>query len=266
MFSCMRRPLAGLVVIATLVTCRTAPADDAPGDKLPLLARVTGARARVVVRGEVTKRDEKKVVDLVNQVIDDVERRFANTKHAPDPVVTLLVFSDPARYHEVAAATGDVPSDWGFYLPSRRLAIANVGVSIGNLRHELVHPLLGDDFPQIPAWLNEGIAALYGSAAHDKRGFTFVVNYRLRDLQRALRDGTLPSLADLARSTYVDVHGPRGMVYYAYARYVLLYVERRGKLGELYAELRANPTDGAKILPRYVDERAFRAWAKSLRY
>src|SRR5262249_5254556 len=162
------------------------------------------------------------------QVIHDVERRFT-AKHAPDPTVTLLVFSDPARYRANAAKVDDsVPSDWGFYLPSQRLAIANVGASIGNLRHELVHPLIGDDLPGIPAWLNEGIASLYGSAEHDKRGFQFVVNYRLRDLQRALHDNTLPSLVDLAASSYVTVHGPRGMVYYALARYVLLYVDRRG--------------------------------------
>ena len=256
----MRAWLVGILVIASIATARAAPGDD-----LPLLANVTGRRAHVIVRGEVTKRDEKKVVALVDQVIHDVERRFTTGKHA-DAAVTLLVFSDPARYRAVAATTGDVPSDWGFYLPAKRLAIANVGASIGNLRHELVHPLLGDDFPRIPAWLNEGIAALYGSAAYGKAGFSFVVNYRLRDLQRALRDDTLPTLAQLASSTYDDVHGPRGMVYYAYARYTLLYAERRGKLGELYAAIRAAPEDAGKILSRYVDERAFRAWAKSLRY
>src|SRR5215470_3974754 len=155
----MRASLAGLFVVAMASTAR-----GAPGDDLPLLARVPGARARVVVRGEVTARDKQKVVDLVSHVIEDVERRFT-AKHAPDPTVTLLVFSDPARYRAVAhAVDNDVPSDWGFYMPSQRLAIANVGASIGNLRHELVHPLLGDDFPHIPAWLNEGIAALYGSA------------------------------------------------------------------------------------------------------
>src|SRR5215470_8529624 len=130
----MRAALAGLLVVAMMPIARAAPGDD-----LPLLARVPGTRARVVVRGEVTARDKQKVVDLVNHVIEDVEHRFT-AKHAPDPTVTLLVFSDPARYRAVAAKVDDsVPSDWGFYLPSQRLAIANVGASIGNLRHELVH-------------------------------------------------------------------------------------------------------------------------------
>jgi hypothetical protein len=142
-------------------------------------------------------------------------------------------------------------------------------VSIGNLRHELVHPLLGDDFPAIPAWLNEGIAALYGTAKPTSKGFVFLVNYRLRDLQRALAHGDLPTLAVLAASTDADVRGERAAVFYAMSRYVLLYAERQGTLGELYAALRDASGDVARqraILAHYVDERASRAWAAKLRY
>ena len=100
-----------------------------------------------------------------------------------------------------------------------------------------------------------------------KRGFTFLVNYRLRDLQRALKAGTLPSLKQLATSTADDVHGDDAMVYYAYGRYVLLYLDRQGKLDKFYADMRATDADKqAKLLASYVDETAFRAWARKLRY
>jgi len=129
-----------------------------------------------------------------------------------------------------------------------------------------VHPLIGDDFPGIPAWLNEGVASLYGSATLGKHGFTFLVNYRLRDLKRALANGTCPTLAELASSTPLDVHGDQAMTYYALSRYVLLYADRKGTLSQLYADLRR--TDRAKhpeVLARYVDETAFRRWAKQLK-
>ena len=77
----------------------------------------------------------------------------------------LLVYDHADRYREEAAKLGPVISDWGFYLPDKRTAIANVDASIGNLRHELVHPLIGDDFPGMPMWMNEGMAALYGSSS-----------------------------------------------------------------------------------------------------
>ncbi|HTL33691.1 MAG TPA: hypothetical protein VL326_11230 [Kofleriaceae bacterium] len=230
-------------------------------------ASVEGQRARIDVDGEVNAKQAKQVEALVEAVVADVERRFTQPAKKPDAHVKLLVYSDADRYQTEAAKLGPVISDWGFYMPDQRTAIANVGVSIGNLRHELVHPLIGDDYPTIPAWLNEGVASLYGSAKLGKHGFTFLVNYRLLDLQKALKAGTLPTLAQLAATTADDMHGDQAMMYYAYARYVLLYAETKGTLSKLYADLRAaDPSKHASILASYVDEKAFRAWAKKLRY
>jgi hypothetical protein len=231
------------------------------------LATVQGQRARIDVDGEVSAKQAKQVEALVEAVVADVERRFTQPAKKPDAHVTLLVYADAARYQEEAAKLGPVISDWGFYMPDKRTAIANVGVSIGNLRHELVHPLLGDDYPAIPAWLNEGVASLYGSAKLGKHGFTFLVNYRLRDLQKALKANTLPSLAQLAATTADDMHGDHAMMFYAYARYVLLYADKHGTLSKLYADLRAaDPSKHAAILASYIDEKSFRAWAKKLHY
>jgi len=250
-----------LTALSIAVTCNSAARAE-----LPLLGEVKGNRARIVVRGEVAKPKQKVMVKLVGDVVADVERRFTQRTKDPDDGVTLLLFSNADRYREVAETFGPLISDWGFYLPDKRVAIANLDASIGNLRHELVHPLIGDDFPGIPAWLNEGVASLYGSATLGKHGFTFLVNYRLRDLKRALANGTCPTLAELAASTPLDVHGDQAMTYYALSRYVLLYADRKGTLSQLYADLRG--TDRAKhpeVLARYVDETAFRRWAKQLK-
>ena len=219
---------------------------------------------RIVVRGEVNNKQEAPGSSAAS--LPTSNAGLPGKQDKPKPI-TLLLYSDARRYRAVAATTGDVVSDWGFYLPGKRLAIANIGASLGNLRHELVHPLLGDHYPGIPAWLNEGIASLYGTAKHGKRGYTFLVNYRLCDLQRALAANTLPSLAALAKSTPFDVTGPHTMMYYAYARYVLLYAEYKGALGKLYRDLRASPlAEHPAILTRHIDEQAFRAWALKLRY
>ena len=183
-----------------LVLMMSSVAAAAPCDELPVLA----THGRIVIRGELTRAQKKTAFALVDGVVADVARRFGA---GPAKPVTLCLLGEPRRYMEEAAAFGDIPSEWGFYRPDLRIAIANVGQSIGNLRHELVHPLIGDDFPGIPAWLNEGIASLYGSARPTKDGFTFLVNYRLRDLHSAMAHGTLPTLAELAMSTDDDVRG-----------------------------------------------------------
>jgi hypothetical protein len=238
------REILGIAVVLWAASGHASPDVRSTIDALPEIATVSHGRTHVVIRG-VAKRRE--IAPVVEQVIADVQRRFTRAQHDADPDITLCVF----------------------YRPDHRVAIANLGRSIGNLRHELVHPLIGDDFPGIPTWLNEGVAALYGSAKWNGRAFEFLVNYRLHDLQRALKDGRLPSLAELAGSTDADVHGPNGMMMYGYARYVLLFAERHGDLDKLYAELRDASGDTEKqraVLLAHVDERAFRAWAAKLRY
>jgi len=264
MLGAMRRMV---LVLALVLVSQVAVADD----ELPLIATVSLGRSKVVIRGELaTKAQRAQAKQLVEQVVRDVQRRFARAADTPDPDITLLVFSSAARYREVAGSlTRPIPSDWGFYLPAKRIAIANFGQSIGNLRHELAHPLIEDDYPGIPAWLNEGVGALYGTAAWSKSGFKFLVNYRLRDLQQALAAGELPPVGALAEVGEPDVHGAKAGMWYAYARYVLLYLDAKGTLADVYGELRAAGADARKqraVLERHVDDTAFRAWAKRLRY
>jgi hypothetical protein len=263
----MSRALAVLLALTHAAAAETERARvDAMVDTLPQLATLAHGRARVVVHGAVARRKQREVVRVAEQVIGDVARRFTATTGAPHAEIRLCLLSDEQRYRDAARAFDSTPSDWGFYRGDLRVAIANLGASIGNLRHELVHPLIGDDFPRIPAWLNEGIAALYGTARWTGKRFEFLVNYRLKDLQAAIKAGTLPTIAQLAASTADDVRGDRAMTYYAMARYVLLFVEQRGKLSALYADLRATaPEAHAKVLAGYVDDAAFIAWARKLR-
>lgn len=263
----MLRAWVVLVVLSSGAAAETEPARvQAMIDGLPELAKLERGRARVIVRGEVARAKQREIVAVADQVITDVARRFT-AKGDPHAEIRLCLLSTDSRYREAAGAFDGVPSDWGFYRPDLRVAIANLGASIGNLRHELVHPLIGDDFPHIPAWLNEGIAALYGTARWNGKRFEFLVNYRLRDLQRAIKDGTLPTIAELALSTHRDVRGDRAMTFYAMARYVLLFVEKQGKLSQLYVELRdaKDVTAQRAVLTSYVDDAKFIAWAKSLR-
>lgn len=266
--------MRALIVLAMCGSAELAHADEAAQVQQmvaaqPQLARVEQGRARVVVRGAVARGERRELVGLVGQVVTDVERRFglagARGAHAD---IQLVLLADDARFVAAARAFESMPSTMGFYRPDLRVALANVGNSIGNLRHELVHPLIADDFPGIPAWLNEGVAALYGTARWERGKFRFLVNYRLRDLQRAQRARTLPTLAQLAASTRADVHGDQAGVYYALARYVLLYADSKGKLSELYTELRGARDAAAQrtILARHVDERAFLVWVSKLRY
>lgn len=259
------RALLISIALCWPVLALAAPRDAV--DALPEIATVTRGRVTVVVRGAIAKAKRREMIQLVEQVIADTSARFGIAKGDPHPSVTLCLFGDAASYAKVAGAFGPLPSDWGFYLPDHRIAFANIGVSIGNLRHELAHPMVDDDYPKIPAWLGEGVGSLYGTARWRRDRFEFLVNYRLRDVQRALAQGALPTFAQLAASTSREVHGNAGMIYYGMARYVLLFAEQQGKLAALYRALReADKRDHGKVLAAHLDEKAFLAWVTKLRY
>src|SRR6185503_5559990 len=159
--------MSRLVILAVLAAC-SARVDGAPDpaatiERLPALGTVARGRTRIVVRGEVSQQRAREMIALVDQVVEDVQRRLTAPSKTADRDITLCLLPDAKRLRAVAtAAFGESISDLGFYRPDHRIALANVGNSVGNLRHELVHSLIGDDFPWIPAWLGEGIAALYG--------------------------------------------------------------------------------------------------------
>lgn len=229
------------------------------------------AATRVTVRGNLSKARARALVALAAAVQADVTRRFlSKADHSALPPVELCLFERSADYDafvDELLGGRPSPSPLGFFDPTLRVVVANVGLSVGNLRHELAHALLHDDYPDIPAWLTEGVGALYGTAALDKTGrFRFLPNYRLRHLRAARKAGTLPSLAQLARSSADDVYGERVVEYYALARYALLYLDAHGTLPRTFAALRGADTPEARerVLLAALDDASFLAWTETL--
>jgi hypothetical protein len=274
----MRSGRLGLVAcILVALAAREAGAEEGEAERvraaveaLPVIGAIDAGPTPVIVRGNLGPRRARAMVALARRIHADVGRRFVAERDAPAAPVTLCLFDAEAEYDAVAAVfDGGSPSGWGFYRGDLRVAVANLAAGTGNLRHELVHPLVGDDFPDIPAWLNEGMGSLYGTARATRAGFEPQVNYRLRDLHRAIAAGTLPSFAELVASDHREVHGARAPTFYAMGRYLLLYLHRRGRLDATYAALRdagGDPDAHLAILRAEIDEAAFVTWVRGLRY
>ena len=128
--------------------------------------------------------------------------------------------------------------------------------------HRLLgHAVVGDDFPAIPAWLDEGLGELYESATVDAAGVHLGRGEGGGQLRAALRRGELPTLTQLATTADDELRGPRAPLLYALGAAVLRHVDQAGHLGDLYATIRANPRDPERhvaALRQYVDEDALR--------
>lgn len=238
---------------------------------LPVIGHVGGGRTELVLRGRMSRARAQTVLRMARATYRDMSRRFLSP---PDegrrpPVDVCIFFSNREFTRFVHGLYGLTPMPRsGFYLGGERLLVVNLARNVGNLRHELVHPLVGDDFPEIPDWLNEGLASLYATADWRDGRYRFLVNHRLRHLWRAQHQRLLPGLARLAASTYDDVHGPGWRTYYSLGCYLLLYLERTGRLDQFYRQMRAQPVTAPsqlQLLRAHVDYPGFLAWTRRLR-
>lgn len=194
----------------------------------------------------------------------------------PHLPVTVLLWADESSYDR---ATRELFSEqqvsvFGYYRPTERVLVMNIGTGSGTLVHELTHALLAFDFPTVPDWFNEGLASLHEQCRirSDGSGLDGLVNWRLASLQFAIEHKTLRPLAEMmADENFRRLEA----VNYAQARYFCMFLQQRGLLAAYYRQFRddwrRDPQGAATALALFpgqtwpqVDEQ-FRAWAADLR-
>jgi hypothetical protein len=182
--------------------------------------------------------------------------RFSRDIPRPIPV---YLFGDAGAYNGFCRAQygGDCISIYGFFSPSDYRLVMNLGLGIGTLSHELVHPILDSDFPAAPTWINEGIASLFEAPIMPKKGEIHgAKNWRYPRLSAAIHAPrekdkvSLPALFALSDEAFRDDDEP---LHYAMARYFCQWMDGRGDLWKFYQTWR----DSVRDDPR--GEAAFRA-------
>jgi hypothetical protein len=162
----------------------------------------------------------------------------------PAQAISVYLFPEGQTYESFCKKKYAAPciAHYGFYQPGDRYMVMNIGLGLGTLTHEIVHPLVEADFPDAPTWLNEGIASVFEAPVITKPGEIHgVKNWRHPRLKRALssagerdqaRLDTLFTMRDdVFRSDAEDLH-------YAMARYVCQWLDERGKLWAFYQRWR----------------------------
>ncbi|MDH5681850.1 MAG: hypothetical protein OEZ36_09695, partial [Spirochaetota bacterium] len=128
---------------------------------------------------------------------------------------------------------------YGYYLSSRRSMIMNISTGLGTLVHELCHPLLEEDFPGIPSWLDEGIGSLFEACSCGEHIYGYV-NWRLPVLKEVLREGRYVPLRKVFSTTREEFYNDAKGAHYAEARYFCLYMQEKKVLRRFYKSFRDN--------------------------
>lgn len=204
----------------------------------------------VVVEGSPDRAAE--VASDVREVVDEL--RASIFERDPHTVTDIWVFADTVSFRK---GTREMLDDWprtlsGYYSPSRRAVIVNAASGSTTLRHEVVHPFLAANYPDLPAWVDEGIAAMFERTRPTSAGLAFLPGKRLPRLQEAIRKRKLPSLAAFTAGTDRDFYGDPRYLSYAQARYLMLFLEANGHLERFLWRLEHNgeydPTGFATVL------------------
>jgi hypothetical protein len=210
-------------------------------------------------------------VALMRSAMAGFENGRFGTK--PKEAISVYLFPNRQGYEEHCARHYRAPciAHFGFYQPADRAMVMNIGLGLGTLTHEMVHPLVEADFGTAPTWLNEGIASVFEQPILPRSGEIHGgKNWRHPRLLRAL-GGAEKDRARLDRlfgMTDETFRGEGEDLHYAVARYVCQWLDERGKLWPFYQRWRdtvtTDPT-GAKAFEEVVGmtpTAAHAVWAK----
>lgn len=198
---------------------------------------------------------EKPFIVIGDESRDMVRRRAAGTvrwavhrlqkayfANPPADIIEIWLFGDAASYRRnTQLFFGDNPdTPFGYYSPTHKALIMNIATGGGTLVHEIVHPFMRTNFPDCPAWFNEGMGSLYEQSAERDGDIIGLTNWRLEGLKRALRADTVPSFATLTATTDEEFYEADPGSNYAQARYLLYYLQEHGLLHDYYQRFVAN--------------------------
>lgn len=196
----------------------------------------------VVIGDEGAAAVKRRATGFLRWTVKLLEQDFFSKR--PDKVIEVWLFRNERTYRAGAKKFfGDTPeTPYGYYSPAAEALVMNIGPGAGTLSHEVVHPYMEANFPSVPAWFNEGLASLYERPTERGGRIWGLPNWRLPNLKRQLRAGTLPSIRTLLATTR-DGFYDADYDSYAFARYLLLYLQEQGKLRDFYQRFVADTKD-----------------------
>ena len=181
-------------------------------------------------------------------------------KKDPNNIIDIWLFKDKASYrkHTWSIFKDRPDTPFGYSSHEHKALIMNIATGGGTLVHEIVHPFVAANFPDCPAWLNEGLGSLYEQSSSRHGEIVGLTNWRLEGLQKAIRAKRVPSFKELTGTTNHEFYSEDPGTNYAQARYLCYYLQEKGLLAKFYHAFHAgqkkDPT-GYKTLQKTLGEK-----------
>jgi hypothetical protein len=196
----------------------------------------------VVVGDEGAAMVKQRATGFLRWTVKLLEKDFFTKR--PDKIIEVWLFRNEKTYRAGAKKYfNDEPeTPYGYYSPTADALVMNIGPGAGTLSHEVVHPYMEANFPNVPSWFNEGLASLYERPIEKAGHIWGLPNWRLPNLKRQLRAKSLPTIPTLLKTSRDGFYNA-DYDSYAYARYLMLYLQEKGKLRDFYQKFLADTKD-----------------------
>ena len=211
----------------------------------------------------------RRSINTVKWAVDRLRKDFF--ARDPQPIIDIWLFKDKASYEKhTREIFGDRPTTpFGYFSPTHNALVMNIATGGGTLVHEIVHPFVRANFPDCPAWFNEGLGSLYEQCGDQDGHIHGHTNWRLPALQDAIRAGRLISFLKLMAMNTSEFYGGTGnpsySQHYAQCRYLCYYLQEQGRLVRFYRDFSAHAKDdptGVKTLKQVLGTEDLDAFQK----
>lgn len=202
-----------------------------PGDEYTIVVQ----KPFVVIGNESPELVKQRSRQTVQWAVQRLKKQYFGKD--PKQIIDIWLLKDEVSYqdHCQQIVGHKATTPFGFYSSRHRVLMMNISTGGGTLVHEIVHPFMESNFPGCPAWFNEGLASLYEQSQSNANGeIVGLTNWRLRGLQMAIKDQTLPRFETLCKTTTNQFYQEDPGTNYAQARYLCFYLQQQGKLRSFY--------------------------------
>lgn len=193
----------------------------------------------VVIGDEPPEVVRRRSRQTVRWAVDMLKRSYF--QRDPPEILDIWLFKDKDSYEKHAAKLfrSKPTTPYGYFSHEDRSLVMNIATGGGTLVHEIVHPFMAANFPDCPAWFNEGLGSLYEQCGERDGRIHGETNWRLAGLQEAIRQRRVRSFETLCSTTTTEFYERDRGADYAQARYLCYYLQERGLLEKFYHRFRA---------------------------
>lgn len=229
--------------------------------------------APFVVWGDAGKLQvQRSAQNVVRWAVTHLEAEHFSKR--PKGIYDVFLFKDDESYLRHAMKLfGHAPeTPFGYASQEHRALVMNIGTGGGTLVHEMVHPYFAANYPNVPTWLNEGLASLYEQCDERDGKMVGLTNWRLAGLKAALGTKAVLPFAKLVATDDAGFRDDDEAVHYAQARYLMYYLQEKGLL-HAFVKKALQTQDAAGALKETLGPAAwktldadFRKWVPTLRF